>query len=122
MTGEVLAAIEAARAAGATEIVVADAHGNGQNLLLEALPADITGDPQLATAADDDAGDRRDVRRRDLPRLPLGHHEPRGRPRPHDVERTAGGRPTERDRHARGGDQRGDRRTFRRPRRHDLRR
>ncbi len=42
MTGEVLAAIEAARAAGATEIVVADAHGNGQNLLLEALPADIT--------------------------------------------------------------------------------
>jgi D-amino peptidase len=42
MTGEVLAAIEGARAAGATEIVVADAHGNGQNLLIERLPDDVT--------------------------------------------------------------------------------
>lgn len=41
MTGEVLAAIEGARAAGATEIVVADAHGNGQNLLIERLPDDV---------------------------------------------------------------------------------
>jgi D-amino peptidase len=42
MTGEVLAAIEGARAAGATEIVVADAHGNGQNLLVERFPDDVT--------------------------------------------------------------------------------
>lgn len=42
MTAEVLAAIEGARAAGATEIVVADAHGNGQNLLIERLPDDVT--------------------------------------------------------------------------------
>jgi D-amino peptidase len=41
MTAEVNAAIEAARAAGATEILVADAHGNGQNLLIERLPADV---------------------------------------------------------------------------------
>lgn len=42
MTQEVNAAIEGARAAGATEIVVSDSHGNGQNLLIEKLPRDIT--------------------------------------------------------------------------------
>lgn len=42
MTGEVNAAIRGARAAGATEILVSDSHGNGQNLLLEDLPDDIT--------------------------------------------------------------------------------
>ncbi|MGH9383362.1 MAG: M55 family metallopeptidase [Vicinamibacterales bacterium] len=41
MTREALAAVEAARAAGATEIVVADAHGNGENLLIEQFPQDI---------------------------------------------------------------------------------
>ena len=41
MTREALAAIEAARAGGATEIVVADAHGNGENLLIEQFPADV---------------------------------------------------------------------------------
>lgn len=41
MTAEVLAAIEGARAAGATEIVVADSHGNMQNLLIERLPEDV---------------------------------------------------------------------------------
>jgi len=41
MTREALAAVEAARAAGATEIVVADAHGNGENLLIEQFPADV---------------------------------------------------------------------------------
>src|SRR5262245_33804514 len=35
MTAEVNAAIEAAFRAGATEIVVSDSHGNGQNLLIE---------------------------------------------------------------------------------------
>jgi D-amino peptidase len=42
MTGEVRAAIDGARDAGATEILVADSHGNGENLLIEDLPADIT--------------------------------------------------------------------------------
>ncbi len=42
MTNEVNAAIAAAKAAGATEIVVADSHGNGENLLIERLPSDIT--------------------------------------------------------------------------------
>ena len=42
MTGEVLAAIQGARDAGATEIVVSDSHGNGQNLLIDQLPDDIT--------------------------------------------------------------------------------
>ena len=41
MTNEVLAAIEAAREMGATEILVSDSHGNGENLLIERLPADI---------------------------------------------------------------------------------
>ena len=41
MTREAVAAIEAAKAAGATEILVADAHGNGQNLLIDQLPADV---------------------------------------------------------------------------------
>ncbi len=42
MTEEVNAAIRGARAAGATEILVSDSHGNGQNLLLDELPEDIT--------------------------------------------------------------------------------
>ncbi len=37
MTQEVNAAIEGAMAAGATEIVISDSHGNGQNLLIEKL-------------------------------------------------------------------------------------
>lgn len=41
MTAEVLAAIQGARDAGATEILVSDSHGNGQNLLIERLPADV---------------------------------------------------------------------------------
>jgi D-amino peptidase len=41
MTAEVLAAIDGARAAGATEIVVADSHGNMQNLLIDRLPSDV---------------------------------------------------------------------------------
>ncbi len=41
MTNEVNAAIDAARAAGATEFLVSDSHGNGQNLLIEQLPDDI---------------------------------------------------------------------------------
>lgn len=41
MTREALSAIEAAKAGGATEIVVADSHGNGQNLLIDQLPPDV---------------------------------------------------------------------------------
>lgn len=41
MTAEVNAAIDAARAAGATEILVSDSHGNGQNLLIDRLPNDV---------------------------------------------------------------------------------
>lgn len=42
MTDEALAAIDGALEAGAKEIVVADAHGNGQNLLIEKFPDDVT--------------------------------------------------------------------------------
>jgi D-amino peptidase len=42
MTAETLAAIQGARDAGATEIVVSDSHGNGENLLIERFPADVT--------------------------------------------------------------------------------
>ena len=42
MTAEVNAAIVAAKAAGATEFVISDSHGNGQNLLIDKLPDDVT--------------------------------------------------------------------------------
>jgi len=41
MTEEVNAAIDGALAGGATEIVVSDSHGNGQNLLIEKLRKDV---------------------------------------------------------------------------------
>jgi D-amino peptidase len=41
MTDEVLAAIDGARAAGATEFVVADSHGNGESLLIEKFSKDV---------------------------------------------------------------------------------
>jgi D-amino peptidase len=41
MTREALAAVNAAKEAGATEIVVSDSHGNGENLLIEQFPADV---------------------------------------------------------------------------------
>ena len=42
MTEEVRAAVGAAFDAGATEIVVSDSHGNGENLLIEKLPKNVT--------------------------------------------------------------------------------
>ena len=41
MTEEVLAAIRGARAAGGTEFLVSDSHGNGQNILIDRLPKDV---------------------------------------------------------------------------------
>ncbi|MBK5254624.1 MAG: M55 family metallopeptidase [Vicinamibacteria bacterium] len=41
MTREAMAAVSAAKEAGATEIVVADSHGNGENLLIEQFPPDV---------------------------------------------------------------------------------
>jgi D-amino peptidase len=41
MTREAVAAVNAAKEAGATEIVVADSHGNGENLLIELFPPDV---------------------------------------------------------------------------------
>jgi D-amino peptidase len=42
MTDELNAAIQGARDAGATEILVSDSHGNGQNVLIDQLPQDVT--------------------------------------------------------------------------------
>jgi D-amino peptidase len=42
MTADVLAAIQGARDAGATEFVISDSHGNGESLLIEKLPEDAT--------------------------------------------------------------------------------
>jgi D-amino peptidase len=42
MTQEVNTAIETAFAAGAEEIVVSDSHGNGESLLIEKLPKNVT--------------------------------------------------------------------------------
>jgi len=41
LTGEVNAAIRAASAAGATQIVVSDSHGNGENILLDEIPRGV---------------------------------------------------------------------------------
>lgn len=41
MTAEALAAVEAAKESGATEILVVDAHGNGENLLIDRFPPDV---------------------------------------------------------------------------------
>ena len=41
VTGEVNAAIEGARAAGATEFLVCDSHGNAQNVLIDQIPEDV---------------------------------------------------------------------------------
>src|ERR1700728_2841322 len=41
MTDEALAAVRAAQEAGATEVVVSDSHGNGENLLIELFPKDV---------------------------------------------------------------------------------
>jgi D-amino peptidase len=41
MTREALAAVQAAREAGATEVVVCDSHGNGENLLVELFPPEV---------------------------------------------------------------------------------
>ena len=42
MTAEVRTAAEAAFEAGATEVVISDSHGNGENLLIEKLPKNVT--------------------------------------------------------------------------------
>lgn len=41
MTDEALAAVRGATDAGATEVVVGDSHGNGENLLLERFPSNV---------------------------------------------------------------------------------
>jgi D-amino peptidase len=41
MTAEVLAAIQGAREAGATEFVISDSHGNGESLLIDKFPSDV---------------------------------------------------------------------------------
>ena len=41
MTAEAMAAITAAKEAGATEILVSDSHGNMENLLIEKFPPDV---------------------------------------------------------------------------------
>src|SRR5262249_18021205 len=41
MTDEVNAAIDAAFAAGATDITVSDSHGNAENILIEKLPKNV---------------------------------------------------------------------------------
>jgi D-amino peptidase len=41
MTNETLAAVRAAKESGATEILVSDSHGNGENLLIDEFPKDV---------------------------------------------------------------------------------
>ena len=41
MTDEALAAVRAAKQAGASEIIVSDSHANGENLLIELFPKDV---------------------------------------------------------------------------------
>ncbi len=41
MTDEAVAAVRGAQAAGATQVVVSDSHGNGESLLIELFPKDV---------------------------------------------------------------------------------
>src|SRR5215470_4679076 len=41
MTNEAVAAVNAAKEAGATEIVISDSHGNGESLLIDLFPKDV---------------------------------------------------------------------------------
>lgn len=41
MTREALAAVNAAKEAGATEILISDSHGNGENLLIDLFPKEV---------------------------------------------------------------------------------
>lgn len=41
MTDEAVAAVRGAQAAGATEVVISDSHGNGESLLIELFPKDV---------------------------------------------------------------------------------
>ncbi len=41
MTDEAVAAVRGAQAAGATEVVVSDSHGNGESLMIELFPKDV---------------------------------------------------------------------------------
>jgi D-amino peptidase len=41
MTDEAVAAVRGAQAAGATEVVVSESHGNGESLLIELFPKDV---------------------------------------------------------------------------------
>ena len=41
MTDEAVAAVRGAKAAGATEVVVSDSHGNGESLLIDLFPKDV---------------------------------------------------------------------------------
>src|SRR5262245_40800643 len=41
MTNEALAAVRATKAARATDILVADSHGNGESLLIDEFPRDV---------------------------------------------------------------------------------
>jgi D-amino peptidase len=41
MTDEAVAAVKGAQAAGATEVVVSDSHGNGESLMIELFPKDV---------------------------------------------------------------------------------
>lgn len=41
MTNEALAAVNAAKEAGASDVVVSDSHGNGESLLIELFPQDV---------------------------------------------------------------------------------
>ena len=77
MTREAVAAVTAAREAGATEIVVADSHGNGENLLIEQFPADVRVVRSWPRRLAHDGGRRRDCRRRHLHRLSRLHEQHR---------------------------------------------
>ena len=74
MTREVNAAIEAAFEAGATEILVSDSHGNGQNLLIEKLPENIQVVRSWPRPLMMMQGIDRNFRRGDFHRLPCQHH------------------------------------------------
>ena len=87
MTDEAVAAVRGAQAAGATEVVVSDSHGNGESLLIELFPKDVRIVRSWPQAWRNDGGTRLHFCSRSVCRLPRVHDESQRRACSHHFER-----------------------------------
>ena len=120
MTREAVAAVTAAREAGATEIVVADSHGNGENLLIEQFPADVRVVRSWPRKLSMMAGVDETVDAAMFIGYHASHQQHHRRARAHVLERDAHPRGAERRRDDRRVVERRHRRSVQRARHHDV--